>query len=48
MVIFKIILFILAIISLYRTITEDNTKKAYEYLFYTMLYGFFAIFLLPI
>lgn len=48
MLIIKIILFMLTFISLYKTFTQDNTKKAFTYLFDTTVLGFFAINILQI
>ena len=48
MLIIKAVLFILAIISLYKTFTEDSTKKAFTHLYDATLLGFFAINILQI
>lgn len=44
----KAILFVLAMIFLFKTITEDNTKKAFNHLYDTALVSFFAIYIQPI
>ena len=44
----KAILFIFAIIFLVKTITTENTKKAYNHLYDTSLLSFFAFYIQPI
>ena len=48
MSIIKLIFFVLAIISLYKMITEENTGKALEHLFDTGMWLFLTFFIQPI